>query len=130
NEESADEVMQAVLRFAAARGIVRLPDQPCRPTTELGEQALVGVAVPTGGVFCPKTQIGDTVSKDQELAVIVDPLRGSVLAELAAPCDGVVLYTARTPLVNEDTLAFQLVPTDVETIGDSEQRGNFLDPEA
>ena len=76
------------------------------------------------------TKIGDTVSKGQELAIIVDPLRGSVLTELTAPCDGVVLYTARTPLVNEDTLAFQLVPTGVETIDDSEQRGNFLDPEA
>ncbi len=133
NEKSADEVVQAVLRFANARDIVRLPgqpDQPCHPATELGERALVGVAVPTGGVFCPKTQIGDTVFKDQELAAIIDPLRGSVLTELTAPCDGVVLYTARTPLVNEDTLAFQLVPTDAATIDDDEQRGNFLDPEA
>ena len=130
DEKSADEVVQAVLRFAGARGIVRWPDQPSRPTTELSERSLVGVAVPTGGVFCPKTQIGDTVSKDQELAVIIDPLRGSTLAKLEAPCDGVVLYTTRTPLVNEDTLAFQLVPTNVATIDESEQRGNFLDPEA
>ncbi|MBO4352654.1 MAG: succinylglutamate desuccinylase/aspartoacylase family protein [Eggerthellaceae bacterium] len=130
NEESAEEIVQAVLRFADARGIMRWPSGQSSPTVEISERALVGVAAPKGGVFCPEARIGQGVSKGDMLADIVDPLRGSVVAELLSPCDGVVLYTARTPLVNEGTLAFQLVPSDVETMADTEQRGNFLDPEA
>ena len=81
-------------------------------------------------VFCPETRIGMTVSTGQVLADIVDPLCGSVKTELVAPCNGVVFYAARTPLVNEGTLAFQLVPPDAGTTADIDQRGNFLDPEA
>ena len=130
NEESAEELARAVLRFADARGVVRWPSQLGYRAMELGERALVGVAVPTGGVFCPKTRIGMTVSTGQVLADIVDPLCGSVKTELVAPCNGVVFYAARTPLVNEGTLAFQLVPPDAGTTADIDQRGNFLDPEA
>jgi len=41
-----------------------------------------------------------------------------------------VFYTTRTPLVNEGTLAFQIVPPDAGTTAITELRGNFLDPEA
>ena len=130
NAESAEETVRAVLRFAHARGIVRQPGQLGYRATELGERSLMGVAVPTGGVFSPKARIGSTVSEGCALADIVDPLRGEVKATLSAPCDGVVFYAARTPLVNEGTLAFQLVPSDLATSAETDQRGNFLDPEA
>ena len=130
NEELAEDAVRAVLRFADARGIVRWPSQLGYLATEVSERALVGVPAPTGGVFCPKAQIGCTVTAGQELAAIVDPLRGSIKATLEAPCGGVVLYAARTPLVNEGTLAFQLVPPDAGSTADADLRGNFLDPEA
>lgn len=130
NAESAEEAVRAVLRFANARNVVNWQSQLSYLATELGERALAGVAAPTGGVFCPKTQIGNTVLEGQTLAEIVDPLRGSVKAELIAPCDGVVFYTTRTPLVNEGTLAFQIVPPDAGATAATELRGNFLDPEA
>lgn len=130
DEGSAKEAVRAVLRFADARGIVNWPSQFGFLAAELGERALVGIPAPTGGVFCPKARIGNIVSEGQVLAEIVDPLRGSIKAELAAPCGGVVFYTARTPLVNEGTLAFQIVPPDAGTTAETDLRGNFLDPEA
>ena len=130
NESAAEEAVRAVLRFADARGIVQWPSQLGFLSTEVNERALVGVPAPTGGVFCPEAAIGQTVFKGQSLAIIVDPLRGSIRAKLAAPCDGVVFYTARTPLVNEGTLAFQLVPPNVDAFAAADLRGNFLDPEA
>ena len=130
DEGSAEEAVRAVMRFADARGIVNWPSQLGYLATELGERALAGIATPTGGVFCPKVQIGSVVYEGQVLAEIVDPLRGSVKEKLLAPCRGVVFYTARTPLVNEGTLAFQIIPPDAGTTADTDLRGNFLDPEA
>ena len=130
NEELAEQAVRAVLRFANAHNIVKWPNQLGFLATEVSERALVGIPSPTGGMFCPKTQIGQTVFEGQVLATIVDPFRGSVKAELTAPCDGIVLYASRTPLVNEGTLAFQLIPPDAGETTDTELRGNFLDPEA
>ena len=49
---------------------------------------------------------------------------------LLAPCEGSVFYKARTPLINEQTLAFQIVPLNIGDTVNQDRRGNFLDPEA
>ena len=130
DETSVDDVVRAVLRFADARGIARCPIHRGYRATELGERALVPVPTPVGGIFCPKVQLGDVVREGCLLGEVVDPLRGTTKAKLLAPGAGVVFYVAHTPLVNEGTLAFQLVPPDVGSTADSQTRGNFLDPEA
>lgn len=127
---SAEEAVRAALRFMDAHGIVRWPNHRGYRATQLAERALVPVQTTAGGIFCPRVQIGDIVSDGDLLATIEDPLRGTVAEQLAAPCDGAVFYQARTPLVNEQTLAFQIVPPDVDGTADSANRGNFLDPEA
>ena len=130
DEESAKRVVRAVLRFLNARGIVQWPDHRGYRATQLSEFALVAVSASTGGIFCPRVQLGDIVREGTVLAAIVDPLNGSEKEVLTSPCFGTVFYKARTPLVNEQTLAFQIVPPNVDDTADSGIRGNFLDPEA
>ena len=128
--ESAETVVRSVLRFLNARGIVRHSDHQGYRATQLSEWALVPVQASAGGIFCPHAQLGDVIRKGHVLATVVDPLTGVEKEALRAPCDGVVFYKARTPLVNEQTLAFQIVPPDVDETFGSDIRGNFLDPEA
>lgn len=129
DEESAASMVRACLRFLDARGLI---DRPCHGgmrATVFAERGLTPVSVSCGGVFRRIAQLGDTVSAGQLLAEVIDPLRGEVLEEVRAPQGGVVFFVCRTPLVNEQTLAFQLVPRRIR----QEQlleRGNFLDPEA
>ena len=130
NEDSAEEAVQAILQFANARGIVRWPTLHNRQPIELSERKLVPIFTPAGGILCPKTQVGDVACKGQLLGEVVDPLRGSIKAELVALESGTVFYVAHTPLVNEGTLAFQLVPPDAGSTLELQARGNFLDPEA
>ena len=131
SEESAEEVSRAILRFAHARGLLSYPSHRGYRATELSERALAPALAPTGGVFCPDVRIGSAVTEGQRLAAIVDLLDGTTKAQIESPCEGVVFYAARTPLVNEGTLAFQIVPPDAgATAVDMLQRGNFLDPEA
>lgn len=128
--DSAEGVVRATLRFMDSQGIVRWPNHRGYRATQLGEHALMPVQTGAGGVFCPHVALGDVVDRGHVLATIVDPLMGEDREQVVAPCDGVVFYKARTPLVNEGTLAFQIVPPNVDATIDSDQRGNFLDPEA
>lgn len=110
DESAASESVRSMLRFMSARGIARPVSPGGYRSIELAEKALVPVSVPTGGVYCPKVQTGSVVEKGQLLAYVRDLLRGNIAAKILAPCDGVVFYRARTPLVNEQTLAFQIAP--------------------
>lgn len=111
DEAAAKESVRSILRFMGARRIV----EPVCPggyrSVELAESTLVPVAVPTGGVFCPQVPIGATVEEGQVIAYVRDLLRGRVSARVHAPCDGVIFFQASTPLVNEQTLAFQIAPS-------------------
>ena len=111
DEAAAKEAVRSIVRFMGERGL-------CRPvvgggyrSVELDESALVSVGVPTGGVYCPKVTIGAVVEEGQLLAYVRDLMRGGVVAEVVAPCGGVVFFRSRTPLVNEQTLAFQIAPS-------------------
>lgn len=130
SKESTDDTVRAILRFADARGIVSQPGHRGYRATELGERALIPVPTSVGGIFCPTVQVGDIVREGRVLGEIVDPMRGTVKETLLAPSAGTVFYAAHTPLVNEGTLAFQIVPPDAGSTADSQMRGNFLDPEA
>ena len=130
DEESADEAVRAVLRFMDAQGIVRWPGHRGYRATEMAERALVPVQASGGGFFCPKAGLGDVVVAGDVLASVIDPMRGTCQEVLSAPCAGTVFYMARTPLVNEQTLAFQIAPIDAGATADIPDRGNFLDPEA
>ncbi len=130
DHETAQEAVRATLRFLDARGVIRCPSHRGFAAQQLTEHALVPVSTSCGGIFCPRVQVGDIVCAGCELAIIVDPLRGICKETLLAPCDGAVFFEARTPLVNEGTLAFQIVPPKIDEALESELRGNFLDPEA
>jgi predicted deacylase len=83
----------------------------------------VPVQVPTGGVCCPSVRVGSVVERGQLLATIRDLLSGHVAARVTSPCDGVVFYQARAPLVNEQTLAFQIVPDSADEVPATIARG-------
>lgn len=114
DEGIAREAVRSLLRFMGARGLTRRQFQGGYRTFELAERALVPVHVPVGGVCCPVVRVGDVVEKGQLLATVRDLLCGHVTARVMAPCNGVIFYHARAPLVNERTLAFQIVPDDAD----------------
>ena len=112
DERIARDAVQSLLRFMCARGLTRRPYHGGYRSLDLAERSLVPVHVPVGGVCCPVVRVGDVVERGQLLATVRDLLSGRVTARVTAPCDGVVFYHARMPLVNEQTLAFQIVPDD------------------
>lgn len=114
DEGIARDAVRSLLRFMWARGLLRKPCHGGNRSFELAERSLVPVHVPVGGVCCPMVRVGDAVDKGQSLATVRDLICGRVTAKIVAPCDGVVFYHARAPLVNEQTLAFQIVPDEAD----------------
>lgn len=114
DEAIAREAVQSLLRFMGARGLMRRQIHGGSRPFELAERALVPVQVAVGGVCCPLVRVGSVVEKGQLLATIRDLLCGRVAARVVSPCDGVVFYQARAPLVNEQTMVFQIVPDDAD----------------
>ena len=119
DEGIARDAVRSLLRFMSARGLTRKTCQGGHRSFELAEHSLVPVHIPVGGVCCPAVRVGDVVTKGQSLATVRDLLSGHVTARIVAPCDGVVFYHARTPLVNEQTLAFQIVPDGADEVSPS-----------
>lgn len=114
DEGIARDAVRSLLRFMGARGLTRHRTHGGSQSFELAERALVPVQVPAGGVCCSSVRVGSVVEKGQPLATIRDLLSGRVTARVTSPCDGVIFYQARTPLVNEQTLVFQIVPDNVD----------------
>lgn len=112
DEVIARDAVQSLLRFMGMRGLTRRSYQGGYRSFELAESSLAPVHVPTGGVCCPVVRVGDVVEKGQLLATVRDLLCGRVTARVVSPCDGVVFYHSRAPLVNEQALVFQIVPED------------------
>lgn len=129
DDESAALMVRACLRFMDARGIVHRPCHRGMWSTVFDESGLVRVQATRGGILRPHVRLGDLVSAGQALATVSDPLTGDVRETVVAPKGGVVFFVCRRPLVTERTLAFQIVPRDVDE-ADESRRGNFLDPEA
>ena len=119
DEGIARDAVRSLLRFMGARGLTRHRAHGGSQSFELAERALVPVQVPTGGVCCSAVRVGSVVEKGQLLATIRDLLCGRVTARVVSPCDGVIFYQARTPLVNEQTLAFQIVPDGADEVSPS-----------
>ncbi len=116
DEGIARDAVRSLLRFMGARGLTRHRAHGGSQSFELAERALVPVQVPTGGVCCSAVRVGSVVEKGQPLATIRDLLCGRVTARVVSPCDGVIFYQARTPLVNEQTLVFQIAPDNVDEV--------------
>ncbi len=56
------------------------------------------------GIFVPDAKHEDIVKKDEQIGIIMDPLRGKVLQRILAPCDGYLFTLRAYPVVYEGSL--------------------------
>ena len=110
DELSAQEAVRASLRFMANIGAI---DYPChqgfRPS-HIDESVLVGVHTTRGGVFRLLAKPGDTLSRGEVGAQVLNPLTGEIVEEVRAESGGIVFFACNRPLVTEHTLAFSTIP--------------------
>ncbi len=106
DDDSANDALNAVLRFLNARGLVRCKTFISSRSEIIQEDSLVPVVSPCGGLFRRLVSPGVVVEKGDALAIILNPLSGEEKAKILSPESGIVFFAHKSPTVTEHQSAF------------------------
>ncbi len=109
--DGADEAVKAVLNFLNARGIIRFDNHRGYISSFIEEKDMVSVKSNTAGIFRCFSDTLKTVKRGQALAEILDPLDGSVKAEVKSPVDGTVFFTQEKSFAHANAVLFKIIPS-------------------
>ena len=112
---SAQMVIDAILRFLAARGV--LTSVPKRVTGHGAKAILLPESNLTvirtrrsAGFLMPNVRVGDRVRKGQKLAQVLDAFDTHVLETLQSPVDGRVFFMRTDSLVQQHMVVLRIAP--------------------
>ena len=109
-EESAEEIGDAILRFMAANDILIEEREKGQESKVVTDRELLSVRPKRAGIFRAVTGVREQVKKGQLLARVLDACLGEVIEELYAPADGVIFFLHDKPLVYANTAVIKLLP--------------------
>lgn len=105
----AKQMVDAVLRFLAARGIVEYSSRHGYITHYIDEPSILPVQTSTAGLFRYYRNPGDEVLPGDLLADIIDPFDASIREKLVAPIEGTIFFRQKNNLINENAVAFKML---------------------
>lgn len=107
--QGALRMIDAIERFLAMQGIMRLATQKVQEPRTLEEADLVGVRTEEAGGFLMRhVEAGDHVEKGQVLAEVIDALDAHVKETLTAPVSGRVFFLRTEPLVEQHIICARI----------------------
>lgn len=109
DEESAEQAVDAILRFLYNSGIITRKARTGYDTEILSEECIEQIHSETGGIFLGLVKVGRHISKDSVIGKIIDPLDGEVRSEIRSPVDGIVYFEYTDPLINENIVCFKII---------------------
>lgn len=109
DEESACLAVASVLRFLSRMGIIKYQCHGGYMSTTLEESSLMSVRSTVGGIYRRTKHPGDEVIQGEPMAHILHPYENTVLEEIKAPCNGIVFFAHKSPLVSEATVVYKII---------------------
>lgn len=109
DEESAQQVVESVLRFMRIEGILKGDTTMPEPPVILTDEDMLSLRPEKAGIFKNAVSVGDAVEKDQTIAYILDTYTGEVLEELKSPANAVVFFLHDAPLTYANTAVCKLI---------------------
>lgn len=110
DEKSAQELIQAILRFMTINDILKGEAEEGCNSHVFEDKDLLSVRPRKSGIYKSLVPVQSKVSKGELLAYILDASEGEVIEELHAPCDGEIFFEHDKPLVYADTAVIKLLP--------------------
>ncbi len=107
-----DQLLRGMLNLMKQEGIIECEEafEVRTPfTSETGSVAYMNA--PKSGLFVQFLDHCAIINKDDKIGDIVSPLTGEVLAELKAPCDGILFTLREYPVVYEGSLIARIFST-------------------
>jgi len=108
--QSTQTAVNAVLRFLAAKGIIKLALHRGMHTRVLSESLIKNVQANHAGILKKHVAVGDEVAEGDLLCEIIHPLEGYTIGRIESPVDGTVFFAYNKQLVMEHTDVFNIVP--------------------
>lgn len=109
DEASAEQAVQAVLRYLSRVGVLKYSCHNGYMPSVIREDDLATVLTPAGGLFRPKKGPGDHVEYGEAIGEILDPFTAEVIAPVTATTSGLIFFAMDKPLVLEHEVAFKLI---------------------
>lgn len=106
---SADETVNAILRFMNNRGIISAKTQPGYLTEIVNESETQQISSSAAGIFTSLTHVGRSVDRGEVLGKISDPFDDETISQIYAPTAGTVYFEYNSPLINEKTVCFKII---------------------
>lgn len=107
--DSAEQAVDAILRFMYESGIITRKIRVGYNTEILSEECISQIHSETGGIFISSVKIGQHIKKDTVIGQILDPMDNELRSELRSPVDGIVFFEYTNPLINENIVCFKII---------------------
>lgn len=110
DETSADIVIKSVLRFLHSMGIIEYSYYNGYATNTIMEDSLIPVKTMCAGIYRRVKQPFNDIKKGDIMAEIIHPYEGISIEKIFAPCDGVVFFAHKSPLVMQNSVVYKIIP--------------------
>lgn len=109
DKTQANEGINAVLRFLASQGVIRISQDGGYRSRIIEEQELVTVRTNQSGILFLNSDCGDHIREGQVIGEILDAYEGHVIEEIKAPCSGRIFYHGSNPLIYSNTAVVKII---------------------
>lgn len=110
DEESAEELVQSILRFIKSLGMLKTEVTSGINSRVLTDRELLTLRPEKSGIFRSLAEVNSRVEKGQLLAYILDACEGEVVEEIRASASGILFFAHNKPLVYANTAVFKMLP--------------------
>lgn len=110
DENSAKLVITSVLRFLANMDIIEYKCINGYATNTIMEDNLLPVKTSCAGIYKRIKQPSDELQKGDLMAEIIHPYEGVTIEKIFAPCDGIVFFAHKSPLVMQNSVVYKIIP--------------------
>lgn len=109
DEVSARQAVAAVLRFLTRMGVIRYNSHGGYIANIVNENDLTLVRNKEAGIYRRIKLPGDEVHRGDILSEIIDPYEGEVISQVIAPTGGIIFFSHKSPLVNENEIVYKII---------------------
>ena len=109
DEKSAKQAVAAVLRFLTRMGIIKYNSHSGYIASVIAEQDLLPIRSEKSGIYRRHKFPGDGIERGELLAEILDPYDGRVLESITAPIEGIIFFSHKAPLVNQNEIVYEII---------------------